>query len=83
MISIEHIDNYCFKDNEKYAIYCKTHNISLCADCEHEDNNCEIIRLNQLDIPNEIFEKYSKKISDFKNKYIKDNEKILKFWKIY
>ena len=78
LISIEHIDNYCFKDNEKYAIYCKTHNISLCADCEHEDNNCEIIRLNQLNIPNENFEKYSKKISDFKNKYIKDNEKNIK-----
>ncbi len=78
LINIEHIDNYCFKDNEKYAIYCKTHNISLCADCEHEDNNCELIRLNQLDISNEIFEKYSKKISDFKNKYIKDNEKNIK-----
>ena len=58
LINIEHIDNYCFKDNEKYAIYCKTHNISLCADCEHKDNNCEIIRLNQLNISNEIFEKY-------------------------
>jgi hypothetical protein len=78
LISIEHIDNYCFKDNEKYAIYCKTHNISLCADCEHKDNNCEIKRLNQLNISNEIFEKYSEKLLDFKNKYINDNKKNIK-----
>ena len=38
LIIIGHIDNYCFKDNEKYTIYSKTHNISLCADCEHKDN---------------------------------------------
>ena len=75
LINIENIDNYCFKDNQKYAIYCKTHNISLCADCDHKDDNCEIIRLNQLNISNEIYEKYSEKLLDFKNKHINDNKK--------
>ncbi len=79
-ISIKNIDNYCFKDNEKYAIYCKTHNIPLCADCQHKDNNCELIRLNQIDIPNDKIENYSKKLLDFNNKIITHNQKYIEIF---
>ena len=73
-INIKDIDNYCFKDNEKIVMYCKTENKLLCGECEHEDNNCEIVPIKQLLFKNDVLEKFNKKINEIKNLDTKKND---------
>ena len=74
-IKYEEKDSICFEHRENYNLYCKTCNKNLCASCENDHIDHEIISLGRL-IPKE--KNLNKKLNDLKDSIDKFKEEINK-----
>ena len=79
LIELAKIDDYCIKDNDRHVNYCKTHNLSLCVDCEHVNKNCEIVNIHNLLFKEDEIKNYQKILDDIKKI---ENEHKNKFFDI-
>ena len=75
IIKYEEKDSICFEHRDNYNLYCKTCNKNLCASCENDHIEHEIISLGRL-IPKE--KNLNKKLNDLKDSIDKFKEEIKK-----
>ena len=84
IISMEKLDGFCPVHFNSYSKYCSNHKKNICAFCENEHNNCQLLNIYNFpeDEKNEIVNsinkaiKIKKEIEDFQKQINESFDKI-------